>query len=195
MGFGEDVIALGDRWALILVLLDLRVRVVVHREWPRHVRLAWLAQEEAGQLAFAVGMRWAELDGHRAPLRAARPFEGLVPLPHLVEDLPVLAEGFSAGYHMVAGSPAVEELSVEPPEHLLLSVFQAASYLGRSEHDVLMLMNEGALACQWYGGERRVSFKDLEFYRVRDREDEARAVEALLTAADLIEHASSIRVA
>lgn len=116
-------------------------------------------------------------------------------MPNLISDLPVLAEAFSEGYRMMAGSPAAEAPPAERPEHLLLSVFQAASYLGRPEHDVLLLMNEGALACQWYGGERRVSFKDLEIYRVRDRDDEARAVEALVAVAELIELELSIRVA
>ncbi|MFA6231057.1 MAG: hypothetical protein WC617_12930 [Rhodanobacter sp.] len=185
---------LSDRWALIEVLLELRVRVVVHSEWPRHARLAWCAKEEAGQMAFTVGTRWAELDGYRAPLRSHRPFEGSIPLPILISDLPVLAEAFSAGYRMMVSSwtDAPPDESSEP---LLLSVFQAASYLGRSEQEILMLMNGGVLACQWYGGERRVSFKDLEAHCVRDREDEARAFEALLIVAELIEQQSSIRAA
>lgn len=194
MQWDDDTMTLSDRWALIEVLLELRVRVVVHSEWPRHTRLAWCAREEAGQMAFTVGTRWAELDGHRAPLRSHRPFEGSIPLPVLINDLPELAEAFSAGYRMMVSSA-----SDAPPdgssEQLLLSVFQAASYLGRSEHDILMLMNGGVLACQWYGGERRVSFKDLETYGARDREDEARAIEALLIVAELIEQQTSIRAA
>ncbi|TAM33484.1 MAG: hypothetical protein EPN61_18420 [Burkholderiaceae bacterium] len=185
---------LSDRWALIEVLLELRISVVVHSEWPRHAMLAWCAKEEAGQMAFTVGTRWAELDGYRAPLRSHRPFEGSIPVPILISDLPVLAESFSEGYRMMVSS-WTDAPPDEPSEHLLLSVFQAASYLGRSEHEIMMLMNGGVLACQWYGGERRVSFKDLEIYRARDLRDEALALEALLAVAELIERESAIRAA
>jgi len=186
MECGEDSLTLADRWTLIEVLLDLRVRVVVHSLWPRHARFAWLVQEEAGMMAFAVGMRWAELDGHKSLFRDHRPFEGNIPQPSLISDLPGLAEAFSAGYRMMSGS-ATDALPVKPSERLLLSVFQAASYLGRPEHDILILMNGGALACQWHGGERRVIFKNLETYRIRDRHDEALAVKALLAVAEMIE--------
>ncbi len=176
------------------VLVDLRARVIVHSEWPRCAREAAYELEEAGLSAFGVGMRWAELDGHHTLLRQPWLWNGQIPMPQLIGDLPVLSESFSEGYRTVAGS-MVDEARVLVEEHLLLSVCQAAGYLGRPEHDVLILMNTGVLACQWYGGERRVSFKDLDLYRVRLREDDARALEALLVAADLIEQASSIRAA
>jgi hypothetical protein len=183
-----------DRWTLVEVVLELRVRVIKQGGWPRQAAVAWHERQEAGLMAFAVGMRWAELDGHVAPRHDSRPAEESAPMPALIDDLPELSEAFSAGYRtMVSG--VVDKPPATSAERLLLSVFQAASYLGRSEHDVLMLMNEGVLACQWFGGERRVSFKDLENYRVHDDSGEARVLEALMTAADLIAKTSAIRVA
>lgn len=194
MLFGEAPFAHADRWALMHVLVDLRVRVIVHTEWPRHARLAAWELEEAGSSAFAVGMRWAELEGRHLLFRQQRSGDWHIPLPQLIGDLPVLADSFSEGYRTVAGGMADEAL-IPAEEHLLLSVCQVAKYLDRPEHDVLMRMNEGALACQWYGGERRVSFQDLEAYRLRHRDDEEQAFEALLAVAEMIEQRSSFRAA
>jgi hypothetical protein len=194
MPYNHGPMTLCDRWALIEVVLDLRVRLVKLGGWPRQAMVAWREREEAGLMAFAVGMRWAELDGYVAPFGDHRSREGTIPMPTLINDLPVLAEAFSAGYRTMMSGVA-DKPRPTSAERLLLSVFQAATYLGRTEHEVLMLMNDGVLACQWFGGERRVSFKDLESYRIRDASDEARAVEALMTVAELIAQESAIRVA
>lgn len=177
-----------DRWAVILALLDLRVRALAQSQWPCHVRLAWLAPEEVALQAFDLGMRWAELDGLVGAVGSGAA-AAFAPLPSLIADIPSLAESFSAGYGAAIDHP------VDDSDRLLLSVFQAAEYLGRPEHDLLMLMREGVLACQWYGGERRVSFKDLEAHRIRGRDDEARAYEALLAVGGMIERKTVTRAA